>query len=168
MKNKIAFRAALITFLAISSIFLLISAIEFYSYCIDIKSLKYLTVCLNNLKLKKLNNATYLSFNLQLNNSAEGKVIIVFQKFELTVEDELIQVRSIDFSHNELIIHPYGSINREVSLEIPSFKLYLFKKENVLCKINVHIYLRTPYGRVCFTNSTLASLNYASKSLVSD
>ena len=153
--NKIAFRAALITFLAISSTFLLMSAMEFYSYYVDIKSLKHLTVRLNSIKLKKLNNATYLSFNLQLNNSAEGKIIVVFQKFELTVEGELIQVRSIDFSHKELIIHSYESISREVSLEIPSFKLYLLKKENVLCEINVYIYVKTPYGRVCFTSSTL-------------
>jgi len=166
MAEKAILRSVYLVFAFLSMTFLYLSVSSYYSCFLDIKSLKYLAMDVDDLVFHRPNNETYLLFNLHINNSAGGQVIILRQEFELFVAGELIRARTIDFSSNELIIPPYDLIAREVSMEIPSFKLYLFAGENVQCNINVRIHVRTPFGRTQVSGTYIKTLNAESSDTI--
>lgn len=152
MAKRTVFRAAFLTFLVLSLAVSLLTASDSYSFYADIKSIKFLAVEIEGLTLENTNNKTYLTFNTQINNPAEGKILIVRHESDLFVEGEHIRHKRTDFSPNELVVRPYDLTVRQMSIEIPSFKLHLFEKGEVHCRIETSIYIRTPFGQTRISN----------------
>ena len=152
MSKKNVFRASFLTFTVFSLALLSLAISDFYSCYADIKSVKFLTVEVSNVRLDNPSNETHFSFDIQIGNLAEGKIRVVRQESDLVVEGEHIRHSRIDYSPNELIIRPFDSTTRQVSMEIPSFKLHLFEKEEVHCRIETSVYIRTPFGQTRISN----------------
>lgn len=152
MDRKTVFRASFLTFAAMSLMFLFLAASDFYGSYADIKSIKFLTVEVDSLRLDDADNETYLLFDFQIGNPVEGKILVVRFESDLFVEGEHIRHERSDFSPNELVIEPHDAIVRRISIEIPPFKLNLFEKEEILCRIETSIYIRTPFGQTRISN----------------
>jgi len=108
---------------------------------------KFLTVQVDGLRLDSAGNETYLLFDIEISNPAEGKLLVVRHECDLYVEGEHIRHRRSDFSPHELMIAPYDSFARQMAIGVLSSKLYLFAKEEVQCRIEISVYVRTPFGQ---------------------
>ena len=135
------------TFVAVSLVFLFFAVSDFYSSYADVKSVKFLTVEVDGLRLDSAGNETFLLFDFEIGNPAEGKLLVVRHERDLFVEGEHIRRKRSDFSPNELTIAPYDSFARQMAMGVPSSKLYLFEKGEVQCRIEISVYVRTPFGQ---------------------
>ena len=147
MDKKTVFRASFLAFVAVSLVFLFFAVSDFYGSYADVKSVKFLTVEVDSLRLDSAGNETFLLFDFQISNPAEGKLLIVRHECDLFAEGKHIRRKRSDFSPNELMIAPYGSFTRQMAMGVPSSKLYLFEKGEVQCRIEISVYVRTPFGQ---------------------